>query len=393
MAYNKPAFSPSAGSRACSDKTNLLAEATARQIVQRAMGIISHSVNVMDSNGVIIASGNPQRLFQRHEGAVLALAENRVVEIDRATAEHLKGVRPGINLPFSFRNQRVGVIGISGEPAEVRAYAELVKMAAEMMVEQAALLDQHQWEKRYREELANQLLQPQPNTASLEAMAAYLGLDLRQTRIVWIVELQEAQPHLLRELLAELEATQRDALIAITGFNEMTLLRPACMAQGEWSLKLERQQAQRLQNQLKHRFRVRLIVGGFYDDPQSAYRSSLTARATQAMAQRLKLRHATLFYHDYPLPSLLCDLGEDWRAQELGRPWRTLGEQDEKGVLRSTLRHYFSQNCDQTQTAAQLHIHVNTLRYRLQRIEAITGMKINQLTDSLRLFIGMLMHD
>ncbi|BEO45817.1 hypothetical protein SMQE20_03760 [Serratia marcescens] len=374
-------------------QTNLLAEATARQIVQRAMGIISHSVNVMDSNGVIIASGNPQRLFQRHEGAVLALAENRVVEIDRATAEHLKGVRPGINLPFSFRNQRVGVIGISGEPAEVRAYAELVKMAAEMMVEQAALLDQHQWEKRYREELANQLLQPQPNTASLEAMAAYLGLDLRQTRIVWIVELQEAQPHLLRELLAELEATQRDALIAITGFNEMTLLRPACMAQGEWSLKLERQQAQRLQNQLKHRFRVRLIVGGFYDDPQSAYRSSLTARATQAMAQRLKLRHATLFYHDYPLPSLLCDLGEDWRAQELGRPWRTLGEQDEKGVLRSTLRYYFSQNCDQTQTAAQLHIHVNTLRYRLQRIEAITGMKINQLTDSLRLFIGMLMHD
>ncbi|HAU98088.1 helix-turn-helix domain-containing protein [Serratia marcescens] len=374
-------------------QTNLLAEATARQIVQRAMGIISHSVNVMDSNGVIIASGNPQRLFQRHEGAVLALAENRVVEIDRATAEHLKGVRPGINLPFSFRNQRVGVIGISGEPAEVRAYAELVKMAAEMMVEQAALLDQHQWEKRYREELANQLLQPQPNTASLEAMAAYLGLDLRQTRIVWIVELQEAQPHLLRELLAELEATQRDALIAITGFNEMTLLRPACMAQGEWSLKLERQQAQRLQNQLKHRFRVRLIVGGFYDDPQSAYRSSLTARATQAMAQRLKLRHATLFYHDYPLPSLLCDLGEDWRVQELGRPWRTLGEQDEKGVLRSTLRHYFSQNCDQTQTAAQLHIHVNTLRYRLQRIEAITGMKINQLTDSLRLFIGMLMHD
>lgn len=374
-------------------QTTLLAEATARQIVQRAMGIISHSVNVMDSNGVIIASGNPQRLFQRHEGAVLALAENRVVEIDRATAEHLKGVRPGINLPFSFRNQRVGVIGISGEPAEVRAYAELVKMAAEMMVEQAALLDQHQWEKRYREELANQLLQPQPNTASLEAMAAYLGLDLRQARIVWIVELQEAQPHLLRELLAELEATQRDALIAITGFNEMTLLRPASMAQGEWSLKLERQQAQRLQNQLKHRFRVRLIVGGFYDDPQSAYRSSLTARATQAMAQRLKLRHATLFYHDYPLPSLLCDLGEDWRAQELGRPWRTLGEQDEKNVLRSTLRHYFSQNCDQTQTAAQLHIHVNTLRYRLQRIEAITGMKINQLTDALRLYIGMLMHD
>lgn len=372
--------------------THLLAESTARQIVQRAMSIISHSVNVMDSNGVIIASGNPSRLFQRHEGAVLALTENRVVEIDAVTAAHLKGVRPGINLPFSFHSQQVGVIGISGEPAQVRAYAELVKMAAEMMVEQAALLDQHQWEKRYREELANQLLQPQPASGSLEAMAAYLGLDLQQPRIVWIAELQDTQPHLLRELLTELEQTQREALIAITGFNEMILLRPASLVQGEWNVKQERKQAQQLQSQLQSRFNLRLIVGGFFSGEAGLHRSSLTARATQAMAKRLKLRHKTLFYQDYPLPSLLCDLGEDWRAQELSCPWQVLGEQDEKGVLRSTLRHYFSRNCDQTQTAAELHIHVNTLRYRLQRIEAITELKINQLTDALQLYIGMLMH-
>ncbi|WP_260629588.1 sugar diacid recognition domain-containing protein [Serratia liquefaciens] len=372
--------------------THLLAESTARQIVQRAMSIISHSVNVMDSNGVIIASGNPSRLFQRHEGAVLALTENRVVEIDAVTAAHLKGVRPGINLPFSFHSQQVGVIGISGEPAQVRAYAELVKMAAEMMVEQAALLDQHQWEKRYREELANQLLQPQPASGSLEAMAAYLGLDLQQPRIVWIAELQDTQPHLLRELLTELEQTQREALIAITGFNEMILLRPASLVQGEWNVKQERKQAQQLQSQLQSRFNLRLIVGGFFSGEAGLHRSSLTARATQAMAKRLKLRHKTLFYQDYPLPSLLCDLGEDWRAQELSRPWQVLGEQDEKGVLRSTLRHYFSRNCDQTQTAAELHIHVNTLRYRLQRIEVITELKINQLTDALQLYIGMLMH-
>lgn len=156
-------------------QTNFLAEAAARQIVQRAMSIISHSVNVMDSNGVIIASGNPSRLFQRREWVVLALTENPVVKIDNVTAKHLKGVRPGINLPFSFRNQRVGVIGISGEPTKVRAYAKLVKMAAELMVGQMALLDQNQWEKRYREELANQLRQPQVNTTSLEAMAALPG--------------------------------------------------------------------------------------------------------------------------------------------------------------------------------------------------------------------------
>ncbi len=40
----------------------------------------------------------------------------------------------------------VGVIGISGEPDKVQAYAELVRMAAELILEQAEMLEQNQWE-------------------------------------------------------------------------------------------------------------------------------------------------------------------------------------------------------------------------------------------------------
>lgn len=50
---------------------------TAKKIVKRAMKIIHHSVNVMDHDGVIIASGNSTRLNQRHTGAVLR-SEERV---------------------------------------------------------------------------------------------------------------------------------------------------------------------------------------------------------------------------------------------------------------------------------------------------------------------------
>ncbi|GAL06522.1 sugar diacid utilization regulator SdaR [Photobacterium aphoticum] len=110
----------------------------ARQIVERAMKIIHHSVNVMDEHGRIIGSGDPSRLNQRHEGAILALNDNRVVEIDPGTALQLKGVKPGINLPIVFQHQTIGVVGISGEPEQVRNYGELVKMTAELIVEQEA---------------------------------------------------------------------------------------------------------------------------------------------------------------------------------------------------------------------------------------------------------------
>lgn len=45
--------------------TSCFREDTARQIVQRTMNIIDHSVNVMSEQGVIIASGDPRRLHQR----------------------------------------------------------------------------------------------------------------------------------------------------------------------------------------------------------------------------------------------------------------------------------------------------------------------------------------
>ncbi|EOD3493626.1 sugar diacid recognition domain-containing protein [Cronobacter malonaticus] len=371
-------------------QTPLLDESTARLIVRRAMSIIDYPVNVMDSHGVIIASGDPQRLMERHEGALLALAESRVVEIDAATARHLKGVRPGINLPFCFRQRQIGVIGISGEPSQVRACGELVKMAAELMVEQAALLEQNQWEKRYREELTLQLLAGGGDTEARESMAAWLGVTLAVPRIAWIIELRDGNPQQMRELLAELEREARDALFAMTGFSEMVMLRPASMENGQWSQQQERQQAQRLHALWQGRFNVRLILGGFYPGDAGPSRSLRAARATQSMARRLKLRHKTLVYDENPLAALLCDLGDDWRTDELGAPWRRLAEHDDKGVLRQTLRHYFSRNCEQTQTASALHIHVNTLRYRLQRIEAITGLKINQLSDCLQLYVGML---
>ena len=60
-----------------------ISKTTAQNIVNRAMKVIGKSVNVMDEHGIIIASGNAGRLGQRHPGALLALRDNKIVEIDR----------------------------------------------------------------------------------------------------------------------------------------------------------------------------------------------------------------------------------------------------------------------------------------------------------------------
>jgi len=126
----------------------LLDSAIAKKIVSRTMKIIGHNINVMNGQGVILGSGDPKRMGSVHEGALLAIAQNRNVELSEEVASGLHGVKPGINLPLHYQGQIIGVIGITGDPAELTHYGELLKMTAEMIVEQANQQDKLQWENR-----------------------------------------------------------------------------------------------------------------------------------------------------------------------------------------------------------------------------------------------------
>ena len=370
-------------------KKQYLKDHTAQQIVQRAMKIIPWSVNVMDEHGIIIASGEPSRLQQRHEGAILALKHNRVVEIDSATANQLKGVKPGINLPMSFHGQLIGVLGITGEPDEVRAYAELVKMASELVIEHMALIEQKEWDKRYREDLINQLIMREPPAEALHSMVSYLGIDLKLPRVVAIIELRQPDREALRSLMDYFENRARDHLVTFTDFNELIIIKPIALKNGSWDLQQEQRDLQNFKSWAESSGFSRIVVGGFFTGESALHRSWQTAKATQAMVKRQKVKNHYVFYHDYALPVLLGDVAETWQMQELSRLWQQLLENDGKGVLQTTLRAWFEQNCDLSQTAKQLHIHVNTLRYRLQRCEEILQIKISDLKSILWLFIGM----
>lgn len=368
-----------------------LNEAIARQIVKRSMDIIHYSVNVMDHTGMIIASGDPSRMYQRHEGAILALTENRMIEIDSSMTNKLKGVKSGINLPISFRNKLVGVVGISGKPEEVRAYAELVKMAAELILEQRAMITEIQWEKRYREELANQLIQDDYNQHEIESMVAYLGLDLTVKRIALILELAPAEFKQVRKLSEFFESHEPEWLVTVANFNELIVLKPVVLKNGHWDIQQERKQLQQLISRLSVFHVERVIAGGYFIGEHAIHHSYLSAKATQDAVIKAKSKNKYVFYSEYSLPVLLNCYAEGWQSKELMKNWQKLVNDDKKGVLQSTLKHYFVQNCDLSQTAKQLHIHVNTLRYRLQRIEQITGLNMNKLQDILWLYIGMQM--
>ncbi|EOL41974.1 hypothetical protein RV11_GL002689 [Enterococcus phoeniculicola] len=57
--------------------------------------------------------------------------------------------------------------------------------------------------------------------------------------------------------------------------------------------------------------------------------------------------------------------------------------------LMETLQTFFRNNEQLKQTSEELFIHINTLRYRLEKIEKLTGLNYGNTSDKLKMFLGI----
>lgn len=370
----------------------LLSSTLAQRIVDRTMEIIRSNVNVMDEAGRIIASGERARIGERHEGALIVLARERVVEIGEAAGSSLHDVRPGINLPLRSEGRVVGVVGVSGEPDAVRPFAELVRMAAETMIEQARLDALLASDVRLREELVVGLVSEAGRSPATVALAERLGVDLARPRVV--IVLTQTETDAPADTLLATQQRCRSRLADLPGVAGLVAAPTLCELVGlcEWEdapgayARLHGALAELLAAQPVP---WRAAIGGAFGGEGGLMHSLRSARLALRGHHASGDGAAVVAYRDRPLPILLADLAEGWRGEELSRPYARLAARDGRGELERTLAAWFAHGLRAGDTARALAIHRNTLDYRLARVAEITGLDLDCLDDILYLYVGM----
>ncbi|MBS3901341.1 MAG: hypothetical protein KGZ54_04905 [Dethiobacter sp.] len=111
----------------------ILTPELAQRIAYKTTSILGHNVNIMNDAGIIIGSGDKLRLKCFHEGAYEVVRSGVAKEITIEDSCRLQGAKPGVNLPISYNNKIVGVVGITGSPDEVRQFGQLLTMVVETM--------------------------------------------------------------------------------------------------------------------------------------------------------------------------------------------------------------------------------------------------------------------
>jgi len=374
-------------------RMDILSTELAQDIVTRTMRIIPYNVNVMDASGSIIASGNPARIGELHAGALLALAKKLTIEIDEVSARNMHGAQPGINLPLTVHGQVCGAVGLSGAPDEVRQFGELVRLTAEMILEQAQLAGELQRDSRYREAFVLKLINgAHGQSADLAAWAHRLGVNFERMHAVYLLELEDGAD--LHALQLRLQARLPAALTAASGPQELAILT-FYDAPGPGHEK----QLHTLATSVRavcpqpHTLTMGIALQGAEGVATSFRSAQAAARIARARAPRNGAANGAAqhlySYYDHALPVLLSGLNTGWQAAQLRAPVEKLGKN--RDVLQRTLDAWFAHDGHPAATAEALHIHRNTLDYRLRRIGDMTGLNMARLEDRFLLYVSSLL--
>ncbi len=111
----------------------MLENSLAEKLIEQVTKYTSYNVNIMNEQGVIIASRNPERIGKFHEVAwqiVHGTSDIMVTENDN----EYPGVLSGINMVIDIEGKREGVVGVTGNPEEIRPIALIIKMAIETLI-------------------------------------------------------------------------------------------------------------------------------------------------------------------------------------------------------------------------------------------------------------------
>ncbi|MGG6311385.1 CdaR family transcriptional regulator [Paenibacillus macerans] len=336
-----------------------LSEKQAQEIVDKMMMDIPYNINIMNDQGIIVGSGKKERVGTVHQGAVKALATGKMVEV----REDKRFEKKGTNEPIVIDGRRVGVIGISGNPDEVRPFCNIVRTTVSLLIEQKTAMENQAHEASRKKAFLEMLLGHQgAYSQKIKKEAAAYKIDL-----------------LLKTLVLYIKNLKLD-----DGLSKLLLPYPSFIMEEDSHLILVQNQADTdmlIKRLMKKSQPGALIsIGKWEAHIAESYRQ---AKSAMNISLALKLPAKAISFEEV---EFLVKMSH----ADLTGNINVVGKLEDTVDLMETLTSFINNNCSVTFTAADLNIHRNTLQYRLKRIQSLTGKDPRNLLQLFELTHGLL---
>lgn len=364
----------------------LLNKDIAQKLVNNIMESMGHNINIMNDAGIIIASGSPERIGTYHQVAEEVIRSKQRIDIYEGNLGEFIGVKEGINMPFYFHNKIAGVIGITGNPVEIESMAMLVKMTAEIMMEQEFLKERTQSHQSHKTFFVNRLLSSTNSDEMLEASqwAFNLGYDLNLKRIACLFTVKNIAANVKVKNSLNLDSIKKYVLDAIKAspyhskqdisssidVNKILVLKTIQSIDAKSIKEQITNYIEPIQKSVKEKYELGVIigVGSYHEDLISLRESFDEALAIIDFADKMNVKDGCFFINDYVLEYFFHKIPKHYHTHFLEKYKLELTDKPE---IAETIKALTKNNMSIADTAKELYVHRNTVLFRINKIKEL----------------------
>lgn len=355
-----------------------VSKSLAQQIVSTVHDICGHDINFINKNGIIFASTDEHRIGTFHEIGKEAADTQKTIEVTEN--ENYKGTNCGVNIPVTHNGLLIAVIGISGNPDDVRSYAHLAERITRLLIREQELSGTAHTLSEKKRFLLNSLTSENLDLPeyALAALKDY-HIDENLPKRIIIIRLIAADPSVTL-FSVENKIVRLFDRLNIHLFCDYYPDRFLALADDHTVI----ENIAALKNFSAENCGILQTGIGC---AATIYQLNSSLRTAHIALENAFMDGTFLsVFDDLTLEIILSSVPENNRDEYLSKVLSGLSSED---IL--LLRTYYEEGQSLSQTCKRLFLHKNTLQYKLNRIHRICGFNPRTFKDAVILYLAVQM--
>ncbi|MDY2648697.1 MAG: sugar diacid recognition domain-containing protein [Pyramidobacter porci] len=408
-----------------SDERSLV-QKYAQEIASSTAAIIGHNIIITDVDGKIIGASQSERIGQLHEASLEVARTGAASETTREQARQFRGTLPGVTFPIQNLNGRtVGTMALTGSPDEVRPFGLIVKKQIEILLRERELYVYSSSRESILQDLIHDLETFVPgvgNETMLQSRAIELGYDPSLFYIPIVVDLYQFGRYALevrrecrdgesgqvemrilnikKAVLAEMRGifSHPRTVSSVSGNNRFVTLHAvkdadhAAPQHEKAALAQVVELSQNLLDRLEdYGLKAAIGIGSPAHSVAALSLSCQEARKALMLGKKFKQRPDVYCIADFRMEDVISTIDAPVRIRFIKGLTGNLRGKSDWPELEKTIRAWCESGFSLVETARRLHIHRNTLIYRLEKIRHLTGEDIHSFRTCFNLYFALLL--
>ena len=311
------------------------------------------------------------------------------VIVDSNNEEIYQGSKKGVNLPINYDGRVIGVVGITGNPQEVKPYGLIVKELVELMAAEEGRKNAEFLELRAKKNFALELIRNNDEKVIgiLNERAKLIKFDLNIKRVVICCDIMDYADYIKKNNCDEI-------FIQNSKQHILGIIRNSLMLDNEIAFNLEEDRfiiiktytsdidnyCREINRKIykKLGINIHISLGSECLETKDYYFSYLRANSLLKIGKKINNDSGIYLMENLRLPLLLSQIKDNSRKTYLSS-FSSLFKDFNEGKnleLVETVIAYFKNKMRVKETSEALFVHRNTINYRINRFNEIYELDV-----------------